>query len=224
MSTLTGTSLTLIRLKYGHCVVRRSYRSSRRDQAAAETRGAILDAAERLFSANGYARTTVAQVAEAAAVATNTVYTSIGGKPQLVLALAERGVSDPTIMRTLDDVEAATDTAQVLRALAHGTAETSRRQFQVITVLYDNVHADPLIADAARRTDVLYRERLDRAAHRLAEFGALRPDVDIAAASDVLWFYFGRIAWRQLHDLGWSGQRIERWLVAQATAALCGPG
>lgn len=139
-------------------------------------------------------------------------------------ALTERGVSDPAITRSLDAVTAATDADQVLRAIAGGTCETARRQLRAISVLCDSVHADPLIADAARRADLPYRERLDQAALRLAEFGAVRAGVDQAEASDVLWFFFGRISWRHLHEMGWNWPRAERWLLARATSALCGDG
>jgi len=50
-------------------VTRASYNSPRRQQAAAATREAIIEAALELFACQGYARTTVAQIAEAARVA-----------------------------------------------------------------------------------------------------------------------------------------------------------
>ena len=66
----------------------RSYRSPVRTEAAQVTRAAIVEAARALFAERGYARTSVAAVAERAGVALNTVYTSIGGKPALVAAVA----------------------------------------------------------------------------------------------------------------------------------------
>ncbi|HWG27595.1 TetR/AcrR family transcriptional regulator [Actinospica sp.] len=199
---------------------KRTYRSPRRDQNAAQTRDAILDAAEELFATSGYAQTTVGNVANAAQVATNTVYTSVGGKPQLVLALTERGMADPAIAQSLDGIDAADSAAEVLRLLAWGTGQTTLRHLRVITVLYDNALADPLIADMAQHANLRYRQNLDRAARRLGELHALRPDVDQAQASDVLWFYFGWVAWRQLHEMGWAPERAEQWLLTQATAAL----
>jgi AcrR family transcriptional regulator len=202
---------------------KRPYRSPRRDQSAAQTRDAILDAAEELFTTRGYAQTTVGQVADAAQVATNTVYTSIGGKPQLVLALAGRGMSDPAIGQSLDGIDAAGSAEEVLRLVAWGTGQTARRQLRMISVLYDNVLADPLIADMADHVDGRYRQNLDRSARRLGELRALRQDVDQAQASEVLWFYFGWFSWRNLHKMGWTWERAEQWLLTQATAALCRP-
>jgi AcrR family transcriptional regulator len=71
-------------------VAPRAYNSVRRELASIQTRDAILSAAVELFGSGGYARTTIAEIARRAGVATNTVYTSVGGKPDLVTALIER--------------------------------------------------------------------------------------------------------------------------------------
>ena len=92
---------------------RASYHSPRRQQAAAATREAIIEAALELFACQGYARTTVAQIAEAAQVAANTVYTSVGGKPQLLAAITEGGTGDPDVAETLSAVARASDPAEV---------------------------------------------------------------------------------------------------------------
>ena len=64
----------------------RSYRSAARAERAAATRLAVLVAARELFTSQGYVATTVAQVAERAQVSVDTLYASVGRKPQLLLA------------------------------------------------------------------------------------------------------------------------------------------
>jgi AcrR family transcriptional regulator len=71
----------------------RTYRSSVREEQARRTRQAILDAARRLFAEQGYAATTIAQVAKAAGVAVDTVYASVGAKPVLMRLLMETAIS-----------------------------------------------------------------------------------------------------------------------------------
>jgi len=63
-------------------VAPRAYNSVRRELASIQTRDAILSAAVELFGSGGYARTTIAEIARRAGVATNTVYTSV--EPGLV--------------------------------------------------------------------------------------------------------------------------------------------
>jgi AcrR family transcriptional regulator len=197
-----------------------TYRSPRREQAAADTRAAILDAAEKLFVANGYAKSTVAQIAVAADVAANTVYTSLGGKPQLVVALIERAAADPAISTTLDSIETLSDGPGIIRRLAAGTGEVRRKQLSSITVVLDNVTVDPLIARVADDILKLLRDRMNQVAARLAEQDLLREGVTAAHAGDVLWFYFGIAPWRELRGLGWSWDRAEVWLADQAIGAL----
>jgi AcrR family transcriptional regulator len=198
----------------------RAYRSPRRDQAAAETRTAILDAAEKLFAAKGYAVTTVNEVAAAATVGPNTVYTSVGGKPQLVVALIERAAVDPVISASLDDIGALTDGREIIKRLAAGTSAARRGQQRTIAVMLDNLTADPLIAEAAERTATLLRQRLHRIAARLTAVRALRDGTTTARATAILWFYFSFTPWRELRGLGWTWKEAERWLAEQAISAL----
>jgi len=201
-------------------VATRTYRSPRREKAAADTRVAILGAAERLFAEQGYATTTVNQVAAAAAVAPNTVYTSVGGKPQLVVALAERAAASPLISTSLDEMDTLTDGREIIRLLAAGTTVTRRSQQRAIAVLLDNVTADPLIAEAAKRTTTVLRQRLHRIAARLTEIRALPEGMTTARAAAILWFYFSFTAWRELRALGWTWKETEQWLADQAITAL----
>ena len=67
----------------------RSYRSPRRQEQAAATRRSVVRAARELFTRDGYAATTVTAVAAAAHVSLDTVYASVGRKPELVLAVID---------------------------------------------------------------------------------------------------------------------------------------
>src|SRR5262245_10437693 len=69
----------------------RAYNSPLRAAQAEQTRRRVLEAARRLFVQHGYAGTTVAAVADAAGVAPETIYLSLGGKRGLL-----EGVMDIT--------------------------------------------------------------------------------------------------------------------------------
>ncbi len=202
---------------------RASYNSPRRQQAAAATREAIIEAAQELFACQGYARTTVAQVAEAAQVAANTVYTSVGGKPQLLAAITESGTGDPDVAETLTAVARATDPAEVIRQTAAGTRRVNQRRTKAVAVLLDSAQADPAAAEMLRLAVRYYRDTLATLARRLEDLGAVEPP-DLNRAADVFWYLFGWTSWRTLiTDLGWSWDEAEQWLAQQGIDALLMP-
>ena len=202
---------------------RASYHSPRRQQAAAATREAIIEAALELFACQGYARTTVAQIADAAQVAANTVYTSVGGKPQLLAAITEGGTGDPDVAETLSAVARATDPAEVIRLTAAGTRRVNQRRAKAVAVLLDSAQADPAAAEMLRMTVRYYRDTLATLARRLEDLGAVQPP-DLNRAADVFWYLFGWMSWRILvTDLGWSWDEAERWLTERGIDALLKP-
>src|SRR5262245_45472349 len=67
----------------------RPYRSELRQQQAEQTRSRVLAAAVELFAEHGYARTTLAKIADAAGVSQETVQLQ-GAKAALMVAAIER--------------------------------------------------------------------------------------------------------------------------------------
>jgi AcrR family transcriptional regulator len=201
-------------------VTRASYNSPRRQQAAAATREAIIEAALELFACQGYARTTVAQIAEAARVAANTVYTSVGGKPQLLAAITESGTGDPDVAETLTAVARTSDPAEVIRLTAAGTRQVNERRAKAVAVLLDSAQADPAAAEMLQVTVRYYRETLGTLAGRLEDLGAVQSP-DMSRAADIFWYLFGWTSWRTLiTDLGWSWDDAEQWLAQRGIDAL----
>jgi AcrR family transcriptional regulator len=201
-------------------VSRASYHSPRRQQAAAATREAIIEAAQQLFAIQGYGRTTVAQIAEAAQVAANTVYTSVGGKPQLLAAITDGGTGDPDVAETLAAVAQTTDPAEVIRLTAAGTRRVNQRRAKAVAVLLDSAQADPAAAEMLRDTVRRYRDALATLAHRLEDLGAIEPS-GLNRAAGVFWYLFGWMSWRILiTDLEWSWDEAEQWLAQRGIDAL----
>ena len=67
----------------------------------------------------------------------------------------------------------------------------------------------------------MYRDALTRVSQRLADLSALRADVDVTRATDILWLYFGYAGLFTMHDdNGWSWDQSEQWLADQAIHAL----
>ena len=83
----------MVREVKGNSPGKRGYHSPRRVEQAAVTRRAILAAARDLFTGSGYTATTVAQIASLARVSVDTVYATVGRKPELLRELVETSIS-----------------------------------------------------------------------------------------------------------------------------------
>ncbi len=198
----------------------RAYNSQLRTLTSQQTRDAILSAAEELLGSFGYAKTTIDQIARRAGVATNTVYTNVGGKHEVFLALLARGSDAEVLDETLDRIDATDDGAAAIALVAFAYRSSFETAGAVLSVLEEASRHDASIAAAVADSERLYRGRLDRVGAHLRASGALKPSLDEREVSDVLWFYFGFTAWPQLRELGWEPERVESWLAARATEAL----
>jgi AcrR family transcriptional regulator len=201
----------------------RPYSSLRRSHGADETRRAILDAALALFTERGYTTTTIADVARAATVASNTVYVSIGGKPRVVLALVARGIDDPTIAATITELDGAPDGRAAIAVLIDGIRRNYENVFDVIGVMYDAARSEPTVEDAVHRTETYYRSRLAYAARHLDSRQQLRLGLTVADATDRMWLLLGLGSWRVLRELGWTWSKSQDWLTEQVVFAVVEP-
>jgi len=180
----------------------------------------IIEAAAGLFAERGYANTSVAAVAAAAGVALNTVYTSVGGKSALILALTEHGAADEAITETLRRIDAAETAHEIIRIVAEGTGRVRQRQHKTLSLVLDNRTAHPDVAAAADLAERVTRERFAAIADRLLKLGGLRPGLSAHQVTDTLWFYFGFNAWRTLRGMNWSWEQAGTWLAEQAASGL----
>jgi AcrR family transcriptional regulator len=76
-------------------MVKRQYESPRRDEQARRTRAAVLATAHRLFVAEGYAATSIRNIADTARVSEQTVYRLFGDKATLLRDVVLTAVSGP---------------------------------------------------------------------------------------------------------------------------------
>jgi AcrR family transcriptional regulator len=196
-----------------------------REQAAASTRAAILDAAELLFAEHGYPRVTIARIAQEAGVAQGTVYASFGNKPALVRGLTERAAEDDSIGTALSAIAKASDGREIAGLAVRSTGDVVRRHARLMAVLVNNAAADTEIGEIFAGTDRLLRERFRLIAARLATVGALRPGLTIARATDVLMYYLSPESWLRLRGIGWGWPACQDWLRRELLFALSGgPG
>lgn len=174
-------------------VNRRTYDASSRRRRAAESRARIVDAAADRFRRDGYAVTTVAQVAADAGVSVDTIYKSFGGKPGLVRAIYERALEGqgaiPAETRSdaLHDTER--DPRRIITAWGRFVAEIAPLVGPIAAMIAAAGATDPDVRPLMAEIDRQRLERMTLNAQRLADRGHLRPDVTVAHAADVMWTY-----------------------------------
>jgi AcrR family transcriptional regulator len=196
-------------------------RVTRRDEYAAATRQAILQAARKLFAERGYFATKVDDIAAKARVAPATVYAVTGGKYGLLTELIRTWTTDPIVETATARMVDMTDPVAIIRELAAGSRRMREQYADIMRVILATAPHDEAVGKALADATVVYRTAFEPIAERLAKLGALRRGVDVAAAIDLFWFYFGYTSYFTLHDDNdWSYERAEHWLADQACREL----
>ncbi|MCW2647476.1 MAG: putative transcriptional regulator, TetR family [Pseudonocardiales bacterium] len=196
--------------------VSRRYRSKTRDEAARQTRRAVLAAAGELFIAQGYEATTVDQIAEHAGVSRPTVF-AVGSKAQLLKLARDIAIAgDDELVAVADrpafaDIAAATTSDDVLRSYARVSAHIGRRFGALNEVLRERAR-DPELAELWQVSE---DERLAGARMVIKAVrakGPLKPGLTPERAAEVLWLLTDVSVQRRLVvERGWSVARFERW-------------
>jgi AcrR family transcriptional regulator len=197
--------------------VKRQYNSTRRREQAAETRLRILRAAHDLFASKGYGRTTIAEIAEEARVAVETVYAAFVNKPTLlrkVWYLTFRGdeLDVPLYERAeMQAILAEPDLVARIRKHAAFCTENHRRMAPLYTALIGAAASEQAAAELlawfrGRRLDVATKYAKAAAkTGRLAVSEEECRDIVFALLDGILWQRF-------VIDLGWSDARYADWL------------
>lgn len=197
---------------------------TRREEYAQATRQAILDAARRLFAERGYFATKVDDIAAEARVAPATVYAA-GGKRGLLDAVVRAWITDPIVEKNMAQIAVSGDPVEIIRTVASGVRQMREDWSDVIRMVRTTAPHDSDVAEQLKIATDAYRAAFVPVAKRLAKLGALRPDVNVPTAVDLLWFYFGYSSYFTLHDDNhWSYERAEQWLADQACRTLLAAG
>lgn len=195
----------------------RRYDSSARQADARSRRTAIVESAARLFLAQGYAETTIAQVAADAGVSAPLVYAAFGGKAGLLGAALDRvaaGDDEPILMRDRPESLALaeiTDPRERMHAAAAVVAQVNARVGRLAKLLDRVAGSDPAVAETQQQLVAAMREDYLVIAERLAS--GMRPDLGLQRVADMTRVVTGVNVW---HDLvvesGWTQEQYVDWL------------
>jgi AcrR family transcriptional regulator len=189
----------------------RPYSSPARQDQRNRTQLAILQAAEAVFKERGYGAATMQSVADSAGVSLPTVYLYFRSKPDLVRSLAELVTSSADL--SVEHVLAETDANRQLE-IGAGILRTLHERSEVVAdILRTASGADPKLSREWRLWQDRHLAAVRAVAQSLAKRGALRSDLDVRSATDVLYTIGGPETFRQLvRERGWTAERYERWL------------
>ena len=197
--------------------VKRRYDATGRRQGAARTRAAILDAARQLFTERGYAATPMTAIADRAGVALDTVYASVGRKPELARLLVETAISgtDQAIPAEQRDyvraIQAAPDPGTKIAIYAAAVAAIAPRLALVLAIIQQAARDEPELARLWTQVAERRAANMRRFVADLATAAPLRLDPDQAA--DIVWATNSAEMYQLLvGQRGWSPQRYERFL------------
>jgi AcrR family transcriptional regulator len=205
----------------------RPYRSTLRDEQARSTRRRIVDAGAVLFMELGYAATTIDSIAERAGVSRRTVFTSVGGKPD-VLKLAFdwtlAGDDEPIPIAdrpVVQQLMQADDPREVLEPWIAMNAGINERISPLYAVLVVAADADAEVATLLATSD---EQRLDGARQvvgRIVEVDGLRPGVDPDEAAAILDVLIDPLSYRRFSAFHrWAPETYTRHLQTMATATI----
>jgi len=199
-------------------------RRERAEQERTATRRRVLDAAARLFVANGYTATAMADIGREAGVALQSVYTAGHSKAELLHTVVDLAVAGD------DDAVMLADRAAFT---AIGDESNPRRQVQrfadLIALIQERTgplqaayrQAAAVDATVAASLAADHRRRLETYTTVIAMIPRRHLRRPVGESAETAWALGSPETFLLLRDqLGWDGSRYRRWLRATLVAAL----
>jgi AcrR family transcriptional regulator len=209
--------------------VKRRYDGTRRQEQARATRRAVLQAAHDLFVTQGYAATTIAQVAGGAGVSVETVYSAFKNKPTLlhrVWDVTVGGDDEEVLLHERPEVlaiRAEPDLAKRLRMQAGFITTTARRMGPFLRMVEAAAGADPAAAQMLAEIGRQRLEGLGFMAREAAATGQLA--VPEETCRDLVWAFTDGMLWHRLvEERGWTDEAFTEHLGQVLVALLVRSG
>jgi AcrR family transcriptional regulator len=191
---------------------RRRYRSPLREQRAQQTRDAVLDAASRLFTTQGWASTGIRDIAREAGVAAETVYAHYSSKVALlrrVVDIAVVGDEDAVPLAERPEFSAlgAGSRDERVAATARLLTEVHVRTAGFAKVIREAAHTDESMAAELESTRQRQRTDVERALRLLLRRRPTATELNglTAVVSVEVFLLLTEFS-------GWRAGQYERWI------------
>ena len=202
-------------------------RGMRRREQARATRRRIIDAGLDLFLRQGYAVTTLEQIAGQAGVAVQTVYFHFGNKRTVLKEIVDVvAVGDDEPVALLDRpwmqrFRAEPDARRALTLWIHSSRAIFARVAPIMRIVRDAAGADP---DMTAQWDVNQQQRFTAhhtLAQHLADRHGLRQGLTVTKAADIIFALLSLDVYLLLTvERGWTPAQWERWITGTLTDAV----
>jgi AcrR family transcriptional regulator len=200
-----------------------------RGERARATRRRIIDSAAELFIANGYAATTLEQVAEGAGVAVQTVYFHFGNKRTVLkeaVDIATVGDDEPVPLLDrpwVQQTRTEPDPQRLVALWVRNSRTIFGRIAPIMRVVRDAAGVDP---DMAAQWETNERQRavaFGVLAQLLADRGVLKPGMSVNEATDIVFALLSTEVYLLFTTTrGWTPAHWERWTAATLASSLLG--
>ncbi|HEX2711913.1 MAG TPA: TetR/AcrR family transcriptional regulator [Candidatus Acidoferrales bacterium] len=193
--------------------MKRKYNSLNRRRKAAETRETIAQAAKALFARRGFESATLEEIAEKAGVPLPTVYGLFKSKKGILKEVMERAMFGREYATLVQQTKEIAHPEERLRGVAKITRSVYDTEREEMNLLRGAVVVAPEFAELEREREQRRFERQLVNLKLLAAAKALRKDLTVGTARDVLWALTGREPYRLLViEKKWSPDQYEKWL------------
>jgi AcrR family transcriptional regulator len=200
---------------------RRHYDSRRRREQAAQTRRDIEAAADKLFRERGYVGTSMPAIAAETGVVVETIYRAFGSKAGLFKAVIEsalaggskRAEAPPEERPAIRAVIEETDPRRKLELYAATQPGVHGRSGPLYRVLVGAAEGDPELREVLDGLEARRLHGLAAFAGQLAESRALRSDLSVEQARDIIWTLCSPAVHHLLVSArGWTSETYQHWL------------
>jgi len=186
---------------------------SLRAERAGVTKSRIAESARRLFSARGYGATTLAEVADEAGVAVQTIYAVFGSKAGILRVLREGLLHQPEAARLYEAAITEPNSARKLELFAASIRHRWETGQDIVSIHEQAAASDPELRKEVDAVLGTRRDGIRRLAHALEP--ALAPGIPRAAAAAILDALTLAEVYRELVQIhAWSSDDFEAWLAA----------
>jgi AcrR family transcriptional regulator len=198
---------------------KRPYNSTRRQAQARETWRQVIEAARQLFIEYGYAGATIDAIAQEAGVAPETIFATFGSKRAILAAVIDSAVGGDDQTTPLlqqpgpQAVLQQPEPEQALQLFATDISSRLERVARVFAVMRVAAKTEPDIAELQKNLLEVRLRNIAVVAQRLSAQSALREDLDVEQAAEIIWTITSPEVFSLLSvDRGWTRERYSQWL------------